>query len=182
MITCPKCGTQLEDGTTFCTNCGSPISAAAPTPAPAPAPAPAPGPQGSYQQAPYGQPAPQYQQPYGQQYSYADPADHTAEFDAADVSDNKLFAISAYLFGFLGIIVALLVKDSPYIKFHVKQALRLSIASVLCVVIMIVPILGWIVGGIMLFILTIVEIIAIVWAFQGKSKDLPIIEGIGFLK
>ena len=23
MITCPKCGTQLEVGTTFCTNCGA---------------------------------------------------------------------------------------------------------------------------------------------------------------
>ena len=177
MITCPKCGTQLEDGTTFCTNCGSPIPAAAPAPAPAPAP------QGSYQQAPYGQPAPQYQQPYGQQYSYADPADHTAEFDAADVADNKILAVSCYLFGFIGIIVAaLFAKDSGYIKFHVKQSLRLSVAEVLACVVMIIPILGWIVGGIFLFILFIVEIIAIVWAFQGKSKDLPIIKGFKFLQ
>ena len=179
MITCPKCGTQLEDGTTFCTSCGAPIAADQPAPAPAPGPAP----QGTYQQAPYGQPAPGYQQPYAAPaYSY-DPADHTAEFDAEEVADNKILAASCYIFGFLGIIVAaLLVKDSKYLKYHVKQAIRLSVAEVLAFIPCIIPILGWIVTGVLLTILTVVSIIAIVWAFQGKSKDLPMIKGIKFLQ
>lgn len=178
MITCPKCGTQLEDGTTFCTNCGASLAA----PEAAPAPAPAPAPQGAYQQAPYGQPA-GYQQPYGQPaYSY-DPADHTSEFDAAEVADNKILAVSCYLFGFIGIIVAaLFAKDSKYMKFHVKQSIRLSVAEILAFIPSIIPILGWIVTGVIFLILFVVEIIAIVWAFQGKSKDLPVIKGVKFLQ
>ncbi len=181
MITCPKCGTQLEDGTTFCTNCGASLAAPDPAPAPTPVPAPAPAPQ--YQQAPYGQTRAQYQQPYGQPAYAYDPADHTAEFDSSEVADNKILAVSCYLFGFIGIIVAaLFAKDSKYMKFHVKQALRLSIAEVLAFIPCIIPILGWIVTGVLCVILFVVEIIAIVWAFQGKSKDLPMIKGIKFLQ
>ena len=174
MITCPKCGTRLEDGTAFCTNCGTPIDAPAPTPASGSASQNA-----AYQAPPQGE----YSQPqYQSQYVYYDPADHTAEFDAADVADNKIFAAGAYLFGFLGIIVALLVKDSKYLKFHIKWALRLSIAEILALIPAIIPILGWIVTCVLCIILFVVEIMAIVWAFQGKSKDLPILKGIRFLQ
>ena len=196
MITCPKCGTSIPDGTAFCSNCGTAIPAAADsaapetvtpasepaasTPTPTPAPAPAPDPAYSrpdYNQAPmggYGQPA---QQPY-----YGDPSDHTFEFDPEEIVDNKIFAVTAYLFGFLGIIVALLAgRDSRYVKFHVRQSLKLSIASVLAIIPAIIPILGWIVMGVLLLILTVIEIMAIVWAFQGKSRDLPLIKDIRWL-
>ena len=62
---CPKCGTQLPDGATVCTNCSTPIGAAPQAPvAPAAAPAPA-----APQQAPQAfDPNAQYaQQPYPQQ-------------------------------------------------------------------------------------------------------------------
>ncbi|MDO4877633.1 MAG: zinc-ribbon domain-containing protein, partial [Oscillospiraceae bacterium] len=53
---CPNCGTQNPDGTSFCSNCGSPLTSNVnPAPAPAPAPvapvapvAPAPQPAPSY--------------------------------------------------------------------------------------------------------------------------------------
>ena len=205
MVSCPKCGTQLPYGTSFCSNCGAAISAApesapsetssqtpeaattsepvpnpAPNPEPVPAPTPAPAPdysKSNYQLPPEGA----YSQPYQQTY-YGDPSDHTLEFAPEEVAEYKLFAVCAYLLSFAGIIIALLVdKDSPYLRFHIKQALRLTIAEMLALIPAIIPVLGWAVMLLLLVVLLVIEIVAIVWAFQGKSKDLPVIKSIGWL-
>ena len=63
-----------------------------------------------------------------------DPYDHTAEFDPKDISDNKVFAMICYLMGFIGIIVALLATNSSkYAMFHVRQALKIEVASILSI-------------------------------------------------
>ena len=194
MKICANCGTSVPDDAAFCNNCGSamtetPASENASTPVapsadanassqPAPAPAPQPGfQQQAYGQAPYQQP--QYQQPY---VAY-DPKDHTSEFDPKDIADNRLFAILPYLFSCIaGIIVGIYVKDSEFVKFHIKNSIRIDIAVLLLLVICIVPFIGWVVAIIGLLVLGVIDIIAIVWAFQGKAKELPIISSIGFLK
>ena len=57
---CPKCGAQLPDGTTFCTNCGAALSQQeAPQQA---------APQQTYQQPQQGYQQPYQQQPYQQTY------------------------------------------------------------------------------------------------------------------
>lgn len=198
MKICANCGTQVPDESVFCSNCGSSLvnneakqeapkptetgaqpEAAAPTPAPTPVIS-APqqnqqNPQG-FQQQPYGQA--QYQP-----YPKYDPNDHTAEFDPRDIADNKLFAVVPYLLGILsGLIVGIYVKESPYVKFHIKNALRLEIAMLLSLLFAIIPIIGWLVAGVLFVVLVVINIIAIVWALQGKAKELPIISGIGFLK
>ena len=62
---CESCGSFINDGEAFCSNCGSP--APRQTAPAAPAPAPAPAPQATVQ--PIMQPAPQpVQQPYQQSY------------------------------------------------------------------------------------------------------------------
>ncbi len=127
--------------------------------------------QGGYQQNPYQQP-----------YTAYDPKDHTSEFDPRDIEDNKLYASLPYFFGIVGVITALLVRESPFTRFHIKNELRLLIASVIACVPFIIPILGWIVGGVCLAILGVLKIIAIVWVLQGKAKEIPIISNIGFLK
>ena len=203
MKICANCGTQVSDDAAFCNNCGSsllnadkntaateqpanaaptaqaptPAPAPAPTPAPAPAPAPMPNMAGSQpQQGPYVQN--QYQQ-----YVQYDPKDHTSEFDARDIADNKLFAVVPYLLGIIaGLIVGIYVKESPFVKFHIKNAIRLEIAMLIALLVAIVPFIGWIFAIIAVAVLLIVNIIAIVWALQGKAKELPIISGIGFLK
>lgn len=54
-----------------------------------------------------------------------DPLDHTAEFDPADISANKVFALIPYLMGWVGVIITLLASSSsPYAGFHVRQALK----------------------------------------------------------
>lgn len=201
MKICANCGTQVPDDAVFCSNCGSSLvsneakseanqpaaataqtEAAAPKPAPAPVPTPViPAPQQTQQNQQNQQ---GFQQPYGQpQYQQYDPADHTAEFDPRDIQDNKLFAVVPYLLGIIaGLIVGIYVKESPFVKFHIKNAIRLEIATILALLVAIVPVIGWIVAIVLCLALVVVDIIAIVWALQGKAKDLPIISGIGFLK
>ena len=198
MKICANCGTQVADDASFCNNCGSSLvnnvasgpdqnnasssndasKGVTPTPTPAPASQPAPnmaptpmqqGNQQSFGQAPYQQ--------------YVDPADHTAEFDPRDIADNKLFAVVPYLFGIIaGLIVGIYVKESPFVKFHIKNAIRIEIVSLLILLIAIIPFIGWVVAVVLEIAMVVLDIIAIVWAFQGKAKDIPVISSIGFLK
>lgn len=201
MKICANCGAQLPDDAAFCNNCGSALtdgntgSASPETPAvPLNPVTPVadqavqgdqqavgqPNMQQNYQQygqAPYQQP--QYQQPY---MAY-DPNDHTSEFDPQDIAENRLFAVLPYLFSSLmGIIVGIYLKDSAFVKFHIRNSIRLDIAVILTLLLCIIPFLGWIAAAICGLVLSVVKIIAIVWVFQGKAKDLPIISAIGFLK
>ena len=137
--------------------------------------------QGNNFQPPFtnGQPQQQFQQPPKPAF---DPKDHTADFDEEDIKEHKLIAILPYFFFFLGVIACLLCKESKYARFHMKNAIRLELASILCFLPCIIPFLGLVISGIFLIILTVVDIMAIVYAFQGKAKDLPIIGDIKFLK
>jgi hypothetical protein len=94
MKNCPRCNAQLEDNAVFCQNCGFSVA----------------------QQA-----EPQAQQPQYNQYAAApapvvDQYDHTAEFSAEDVSENKLLAAVIYVSSILGIIVALIAAECIYIR------------------------------------------------------------------
>ena len=135
--------------------------------------------QGGYQQAPYGQSP--YQQGYG--YPQYDPKDHTSEFDAADIAENKLFAAVPYFFSsLLGLIAGIYVKDSAFVKFHIKNALKLDIVSIILCLFFAIPFIGWIFSGVCLLILAIVRIICMVQVLQGKACDAPIVSSLGFLK
>ena len=73
---CESCGSLINSGEVFCSNCGTPVSQPAPSaPAPAPQavvqPIAQPAPQTQYQQPVYQQP--QYQQPQYQQPVYQQP-------------------------------------------------------------------------------------------------------------
>ncbi len=181
MKICANCGAQIPDDAVFCNNCGSSLSDSS---APQQGNPDMSAGNGNFQQPNYGQPQQQYQQQqYQQPYPAYDPKDHTQEFDAKDIADNKLFAAYAYLIPILAaFLIGIYIKDSAFVKFHIKNALRLDIAGLLIIIPSIIPVLGWIVTGVCLIILLVVEIMAIVWAFQGKAKELPFISGIGFLK
>ncbi len=124
------------------------------------------------------QTAPVYQQPVA-----ADPYDHTAEFDPRDISDNKCFAMLIYLMGTIGIIIALLAsKDSPYLKFHIRQAIKLTVCSILLPILAIIPVLGWIVMCVGYVIIFVVKIIAFFSICGGYAKEAAIVRNIDFLK
>ena len=162
MSTCPNCNTQLNDGATFCPSCGHAVNA-----------------QGAPQGMGMPQGAPQYQ--------YAVPVfDHTAEFDAKDISDNKVVSMLVYLLGPVGIVIALLASaNSPYAGFHVRQALKFVVIETLVGLIALV--LCWtliipIAAGLFYIVLFVVQIICFFRICGGKAIEPPIIRSFGFLK
>ena len=116
----------------------------------------------------------------------ADPFDHTASFDAADISDNKVFAMLPYLMSWVGIIIALLAGNaSPYAAFHVRQALKIQICYALLGIIAAVlgiTIIVPIACAVCCVILFVVNIICFFHVCAGKAKEPAIVRGLGFLK
>jgi len=160
MKLCPRCNTQLDDAAAFCTSCGTQFIPNATVP-----------------QQPY---------MYPEAPRFVDPSDHTAEFDAQDISDNKVFAILPYLMGFIGILIALLAtRDSKFTMFHVRQALKIQICDILLALIAVVGLITFIipiVAGICSMVLFFVSIICFFRACSGKAIDAPIVGKLGFLK
>ena len=157
MKNCPVCNAQLNDEAAFCTQCGTPLrDGQGPEAQAAPQsegnPAPGAAPQAAYQ--------PPQQNP-AQAAPYVDPYDHTKEFSAQDISDNKVFAMLMYLTGWIGIIIALLAsKESRYVAFHLRQALKIEVVGILLVL----------------------RIISFFQICGGKAKEPAIIRSLGFLR
>lgn len=116
----------------------------------------------------------------------ADPKDHTAEFSAADISENKIIAMATYLLGFIGVIIAaILAKESPYVGFHIRQSLKIQICSILVTII--TAILCWtvivpIAGAVCSIILLVLNLIAFFQVCSGKAKEPAIISNFKFMK
>lgn len=101
----------------------------------------------------------------------ADTPDSTAQFDPADVQQNKVMAVLSY-FGLLVLVPIFAAKDSRFARFHANQGLILFLASVL------VEILSGIVSewiGVLALLILALRVVGIVWAAQGKAKALPLI-------
>ena len=116
-----------------------------------------------------------------------DPFDHTAEFDAKDISDNKVIAMLPYLMGLLGVIVAALLAkgESQYVSFHIRQALKLNIVSMLVSIVAAVlafTIIVPIAAGIFAIVILVLQIIAFFQVCGGKAKEPAIIKNLNFLK
>lgn len=159
MKVCPNCGRTLDDNVVFCVSCGCNLSN--------PNPGQAPQPNGYY---------PPVQ---------TDPKDHTSEYSAEDISDNKVIAMLPYIAGFVGVIIALLaINHSKFVAFHVKQALKIQVVSILTsmlTVLLCVTVIVPAVGGVFLVVLFVVKIICFFNVCKGKAKEAPIVSGFGFL-
>lgn len=167
---CPNCGVTLADDATFCTSCGNPMTNGQPTPPPVQGYAPNPG----YNYAPV-------------TYAPVDPYDHTSEFDPKDISDNKVVCMLIYLCGVIGIFVALLLAGtSRYVGFHVRQALKIEVATILLGIIgavgAILIFIPTVVAGFMIAALFVVKIICFFQICGGKAKEPYIVRSLSFMK
>lgn len=168
MKICPNYNAQLDDSAAFCTNCGTQFVEQ---------------PQQDYNynndQLHKIPPQPNYALQF-------DSYDHTVEFDAKDISENKVVSMLVYLLGTIGIIIALLASNtSPYAAFHVRQALKFTIVTILSSIVAVL--LCWTVivpiayGGLML-VLIVVKFICFFQICSGKAKEPAVIRSLGFLR
>ena len=134
---------------------------------------------------------------------FTDLKDHTTECTQEEVNNGKLMAVLAY-FGLLALIPYFVEKDNKYIRFHSIQGLNFYLEGLIATVgltvvmfvsmfLFIIPILGWILGGI-LFIVSFIglmaisigslvfQIMGIVYAVQGSAKELPIVNKLKLIK
>jgi uncharacterized membrane protein len=167
-MNCPVCNAEVSPQQSFCTNCGSPLSAAASTPESTPPPPAA------YSAPPaYNPPPPNYPPP--------PPA-------ATGLSDNAAAAI-AYITIIPAIIFLILepYNKIPFVRFNSIQCLGLAVASFIlqiCVYIIgsilhVIPFFGVIVGGLLhlgvALLIFIAWLICIIKASQGQWFKLPVI-------
>lgn len=101
--------------------------------------------------------------------------------DDADIGNNKIYGILAYILFFIPLIAA---RESRFAMYHANQGLLLLITAVaINIVGTIIPILGWLIilpiGNLIVFVFVV---IGIVNAANGKCKELPIIGKYTLLK
>ena len=153
MLTCKQCGTQVEDGVMNCTNCGAPIEAPV-----------------------------QQNQPIDLSEKFNElnnTADTTSEYDAQDIEKNKVMAVLAYILFFIPLLAA---KDSKFARFHTNQGLVLFLGGIIASVVAVIPVIGWIVAPIAGLVITVLAIIGILNALNGRAKELPVIGKFKILK
>lgn len=165
MAFCRKCGAELQDGARFCSACGTKVYTA-----------------DEFNSSK----TENIFSPLGSE------TDSTCEFDALDISQNKLPAVLAYI-GLLILVPIFGAKNSKFARFHANQGLVLLIASVAYSIIRMtvsriflsisyhLAFVGYILSLATLGFLAL-EIIGIVNAAQGRAKELPLIGKIRILK
>ena len=106
--------------------------------------------------------------------------DYSDEMDDDDVNGNKLMAVLAYI-GPLVLIPILLAKDSKFAKFHSNQGLVLFLLAIICGALSKLKLVGWL-FGLCGTVVVILAIVGIVYALQGRAKELPVVGNWVILK
>ena len=110
----------------------------------------------------------------------AETDDFSDEMDPEDVEKNKVMAILAYI-GILVLIPILAAKDSKFAKFHANQGLVLFLLAIVVSALAKLNVIGWL-FGIVDVVVVILAVVGIVYAAQGKAKELPVIGNWKILK
>ena len=165
MKTCPNCHNQSADDTHSCPVCGTALDALTPPP------------------ADYFQKKEPIRMP---ELIPADPApdphDHTEEFDPFDIQEARLACMCAYLLGVPGIIIALLMcPHSGYARFHIRQALKLTVLETLTGLVSVI--LCWtfiipILGALLLLVLFVVRFLCFADVCKSSAKDAPLLRNL----
>lgn len=203
MAFCGKCGQKVEEGVKFCPACGTPLQINVAQPI------------HETVQNPESRPAPQTVQTEGQEATAKATAaadalgnklgnlnnttDSTADFDKADIEQNKVMAMLSY-FGILVFIPIFAAKDSKFARYHANQGLALLIALfgwwiVDYILTMLLRSLLWrglglweiyslcgMVLNLVYIVFTVLAVIGIINALNGKAKELPVIGKYKILK
>ena len=168
MAFCNQCGTQVAEGVQFCPNCGAPVQAG----------------QSQPQQAP--------QQPEFIQ-NFTNTADTTGEFDPADIQQNKIMAVLAYL-SWLVLIPIFAAPQSRFARYHANQGLVLAITEIVWwiatgILTTVLYNISWTLGslvstvlGLANLVFLVLLVIGIMNAANGQAKELPLVGKFRILK
>ena len=169
MAFCGNCGPKIDDNAKFCPGCGQAVEAPA-----------------TEQIKTEATEQPKAEQAQGQQNDLSakvanlnNTKDTTDQFDKDDIEKNKAMGLLAYILFFIPLLAA---KDSPFARYHANQGLVLFLCGLISSVLWIIPILGWIIAPILSIVITVLAVIGIINALNGKAKELPIIGKFKILK
>ena len=193
MAYCGKCGTKVDEGVKFCPSCGKAMEAPA-------SEQQAQTQQAQTQQAQTQQAQTQQAQTAGDQNDFSakiaalnNTADTTADFDKADIEQNKLMGIMAYL-SWLVLIPIFAAPKSKFARFHANQGLVLAITEVAWWIVTailnaILYAISWRLGSLVGTLLGLVNLVFLVMlvlgimnAVNGRAKELPVIGKFKILK
>lgn len=171
---CSKCGSNLPEGATFCSSCGTPVQGTAPQ---------------------------QSNNFNAQQSDVFNPQPMMS--DEADIKQNKVYAVLAYI-GILVLIPLFAAKESKFARYHTKQGLLVILPSVAYSILTVIinAIVGaifrpttyfWytaphpvasivsIILALGSFVFVALMIVGIVNAAQGKYKEIPVLGKLTYL-
>ena len=156
MKNCPMCGNHLDDNAKFCPVCGAKTE------------------NGSDSSA---------TQKKVEDFvnDFTNTADTSAEYTPEDVANNKVMAILSYL-SLLFLVPLLAAKESPFAQYHANQGILLFIVHVIGVALTSIPYVGWLAGALVNIFTTVLMIIGILNAYNGKAKELPVIGKFRIIK
>ncbi len=97
----------------------------------------------------------------------------TADRPGPASDTSKLLAALGYIFWIVALIAILIepYKEEKFVKFHAIQALALGVASMIA---WMIPVVGWIVG----IVILVFQIIALIKAFQSEYYEVPVVFGL----
>ncbi len=188
MPNCSECGAYIPENTRFCPQCGAAAAVAAAASAAS---------SGTYQPQQYQptqqyQPGPQYQQQqsynpqqnynqqqyqqqgYNQQQYQQKPQKPKPVAPSKEAEDYRVLTALSYLSLIFLFLTLILGGDSNYVRKHANQAVALNLWFLLCYLCCIVPILGWIVGGIGSIAGFVFVIICLTRALRYDFYEIPI--------
>lgn len=92
-------------------------------------------------------------------------------------SEGKTTAIIAYI-TIIGLIIAFVMnndKKDPFAAYHIKQSLGLGLTGLAMGAIGIIPIIGWLINIIGIFVLLYMWVMSLLTALNNKQKPAPIL-------
>lgn len=123
---------------------------------------------------------------------FTDLKDTTSKYDKKDIENGKLMSVLAYL-GILCLIPYFVEKDNKFVRYHVIQGINLFFYSliysvalgIVSVVLVFIPFIGWMIImllGLISYVFLALSIWGIIYVFQDKAKELPIINKYKLIK
>ncbi len=95
--------------------------------------------------------------------------------------DAKTTGWVAYL-TFIGLIIAFCAGDREGAKFHLNQALVITLAFIAGSIVACIPFVGWIVGGLWNIFVFVCWILGLIAAINQEEKEVPLLGQIKILK